>query len=742
MGLFDKLKDVGSGLFGKPKQPEKKPEENRVYSVLNLHKSQSTGDLIAAHNAVQLYYQRWMSQREYYHDFMHPDSHWTAEEKVVLAKKKKAAIAFSKMISSWRTYIGALIQNKYDIKPAPVEPTDQNLADVYSALYAHTAFTNQVRTRDIDRISESWIGGNSWQESFVEQSPGRAPNVVVRNQNNFAIYPDPNRRDLVTNSDCKFIDRVGWYSMDDLISTYPEMEDEIREGLTAATSISYLADKPYADRQHETLDQKNGRYKVIERFYKVFKRQYYGVDIKGKRTDLGYDLTSDQQGEYKTQNPNGQLFNEPEEFLYLAVCCTSMGKYLHNAPYHIQPKDAVSGKIMFTLYELIDEDIGSVPSGHVEHMIGPNKVIDALVVNQLAQAKNASGQSRIGNPDHFDEAGQIELDKHASDGDRMFWKKKDAPAGNPIELMPMGQLTVDTDKGIQFATENIQDNSSTPPALKGLIESSNTPAALNEQRIQQASVQSEVQVNNYKNFLTQRAKLWMFIWNECFTAEQVIRNLEKKTPQDPDHITINQLVMDDWGQPQRLNHLQEADAYDIVFEDSWQSPSNKAKAIKQITEALGAPGISNDPTLTAIFSQYLFHLYDIPEDIKTKVTGYLDQKVQAAQQPQQPQQEKPKVSLSLKGDLHDPETLAFMEAIGELPPGFAEQQASSPGSQVKQAGDIADVAKKHVDLQAARKDLHGKTLDNHQQLQSIADNEAQATTPAHPAKNTRALQPA
>ncbi len=725
MGLLDKVTETVTGLFSKAKPPEKKQEDTRVYSVLNLHKSTSTGDLVAAHNAVQLYYQTWMTRREYYHDFMHPDGHWTPEEKIVLAKKKKAAIAFSKMISSWRTYIGAIIQNKYDIKPAPVEPTDQDLSDVYSALYHHTAFTNQVRTRDIDMISESWIGGSSWQESFVQQYPGRAPNIVVRNQNNFAIYPDPNRRDLVTNTDCKFIDRVGWYSMDDLISAYPEKEDAIREALTAATSISYQPDKPYADRQHEYFDQKNGRYKVVERFYKVYKRQFYGIDTKGVRQDLGYDLPKDKQAEYKQTNPNNQLFNEPEEFLYLAVCCTSVGEYLFNDEYHIQPKDPVTNKIMFTLYELIDEDIGAVPSGHAEHMIGPNKVIDALVVNQLAQAKNASGVSRIITRDKFDEATAIDIGKHISEGDRTFLTAKGQVAEGSITVVPQGTLTVDTDKGIAFANENIQDNSSTPPALQGVNEGSGVSGVLNDQRIQQATVQSQVQVQNYLNFLTQRAKLWMFIWNECYTAEQVIRNLEKKNPEDPDHITINQLVMNEWGGAERLNSLQDADAYDIVFEDSWQSPTNKAKAIKQLTESLNSQSVANDPVLSSMFSKELFRLYDMPQDIKTLVTKYLDGRIQQAQQPQEPPQDKPKISLSLKGDLHDPETLQFMEAIGSLPPGFGAEMATSASSRVKQIGDVGKVRSQH--------------LENESQLQEIADAEAAATTPVHQGSSTPSM---
>lgn len=611
--------DAVRGLFNPRSNSGGKPENPAVYSVLNLQNSEAASDLLNASQAVMVYYEPFQSMREYYHDFMHPDSHWTDAEKAILQKKRKAAIAFSLMKASERTYIGAIIQNRYDVKPAPREPSDQNLADVYSALYHYTAFNNAVRTRDIDMIRESWIGGNSWQESYVEQNPGRPATINTRNQNNFAIYPDPNRRDLVTNNDCRFIDRRGFYSMDDLITAYPEQEELIRDSLVAPTSITYQMDKPWADRQNEYFDQKNGRYLVVERFYKVSKRFYYGVSPKGEREDIGFDLSIEKRGEYKTENPNHQLFNEPEEFLFLAVACTSVVDYLYNGPYHCQPRDPVTRKIMFPFVELVDEDVGGVPCGHVEHMVGPNKIADSLMVNQLAQAKNASGVSRLADPNAFDEAGMRDFEQNASDGDRVFWTKPDWKGQSPVTVVPQGTLTADTTRGLDFAMANIQETSSTPPSLQGQAEGTSTPAALNEQRIQQAQVQSQVQITNYLNFLTQRAKLWMYYWNEYYTSEQVIRIVQKKTPEDDDYMVINQIIVDQFGQVQRVNSLQDADAYDIVFEDSWQSPTMMAKTSKVVAKLLESATVQGDPVLATYLTEYLLKLGDAPADLQALV---------------------------------------------------------------------------------------------------------------------------
>ncbi len=671
MGIIQGIKR----FFGAQDSTSERPDNPAVYSVLNLQRSKASSDLLEANRQVVLYYEPFQSAREYYHDFMHPESHWTEEEKVILRKKRKAAVAFSLMKAPERTYIGALIQNKYDIKPAPREPSDQNLADVYSALYHYTAFNNSVSIRDIDMIRESWIGGNSWQESFVEQAPGRPPNINVRNQNNFGIYPDPNRRDLVTNYDCRFIDRVGFYSMDDLITIFPEKEVEIRNSLVSPDSIYYERDKPWADRQHEVFEQKNGRYKVVERFYKVSKRLYYGVSPEGEREDIGFDLDIEKRGEYKNENPNHQLFNEPEEYLFLAVACTGVGDYLYNGPYHCQPRDAVTKKIMFTLTELIDEDIGGVPSGHVEHMVGPNKIVDSLMVNTLAQAKNASGVSRVGNPNAFDEAGQRDIEQNVSDGDRVFWKKKDSQvAGSGLEIVPQGTLTTDTSKGVEFAVNNIQDTSSTPPSLQGVSEGSGTPASLNEQRIQQASVQSQVQVSNYKSFLTQRAKLWMYYWNEYFTAEQVIRIVQKKEPEGDDYMVINQLIQDEFGQVQRVNYLQDADAYDIVFEESVQSPTMRDKTAKKVAELLQTGAVQGDPVLNTYLVYYFLELSDAPQDLK-KLVKDRSQVIQA-EQAKTAQLEQQNAQLAQMGEM---QKIADTETQAAFAPG---QQPQTPAMKV------------------------------------------------------------
>lgn len=657
---------------------EKAPDY-KFASVLDLHQSEDAGVLIRSHESVVSFYEPRMAQRELCHDFV-KGNHWTDEEREIARQKKKALVEFQKLKTSERAFIGSIVQQRYDVKPAPREPTDQDKSDVYTALYHWTADVTDCRYKDPGLIRDAWAGGNAWQESYVEITPGRKPRIVVDNQNNFAMYPDPNRRDLVHNSDCEFIDRESWMSRSQLCDAVPDKEAEIIAGLPDKTTITYdREDKVYADRSHEWKNYRNGKYKVVERFYKVRKKLFFGVK-DGQRIDIGYDATPEARAMFKADYPDHTIHIEREEYLFLAIVVPAMGSvYLYNGPYHCQPRDPVSGRIMFPFVELVDEDLDGEPSGHVAPQIGPIKLLNSLMVNKLYQAKNAAGQSHTVSRDHFEDDVLEDLVENHQDGARTFPKKAGAPQGSGVELIPQGKGSIDADASIDFVNSFIEEVSSTPPALKGQSEG-NVAGVLNEQRIQQAFIQNQGFTTNYMGFLARRAKLWKYYWKEYFDAEEVIRVLEKKNPEDPDFITINQIVMDNFGQVARANTLDDADAYDITFEDSWRSPTVRDKVRQQIVQLQANPAVQQDPTLNAFLTYYFLQLSDAPQEMKNLVREHSQVIAQAEAQKAAVEQQNATLDQQLKmQDVADREAQATA-----MPPGMpagAGQRPAGPQPQ-------------------------------------------------------------
>ena len=646
-----------------------------LYSPDSLHNCKDATQLIDSHDDVVRFWGPYMEKRERCDDFVR-GNHWTEEEQQTAESKHKALVTFNYLKPSERTFVGALIQNRYDIKPAPTEPLDQNKSDIYTAMYHLTADQTRVKYYDPGLIRSAWAGGNAWQESYIIITPGRKPRIVVKNQNNYAIYPDPNRKDLVTNSDCEFIDRVSWLTANQIADAFPDKEAMVLGVLDKGDETSdYQDTKIYADRTHESENYRNGRYKVIERFYRVKKKRWYGV-TDGEETQLGYDLQYKEREAIQEDYPAMQLNAEAEEYLYLAIACPQLsGEFLYNGEYHCQLRDPATKKIMFPLVELVDEDLNGEPSGHVEHQIDSLRLTNSLLVNKLHQAKTSAGQSHVVSRDHFDETEIDDVINNHADGGRSFKKRKGAPDGSGVSLIEQGRSSIDADTLINFANSFRQETSSTPPSMQGLSEGA-TSGILNEQRIQQSSVQSQVFITNYMNFLITRAKLWKAYWQKYWTANEVIRVLEQKDKNSPQWIEINQIVQDEFGNHRQENTFEDGDFYDITFEDSWKSPTVRDKVRKQISELLQGASVQQDPVLATFLTQYLLHLTDAPQEMKDLMEEHSTIIKQAKAQEQQAQQQ--------------------------------EQQMA---------------------LQGQEMDMQGKQLDQMAKTQEIASNEAQATVP-------------
>lgn len=580
-------------------------------SPSSLHLDKEASKFYSAHEKVVQYHLPGMERRETCYNFV-KGWHWTDDEKEIGAQKGKALFEFNRIKPSERTFIGALIQQKYDVKPAPREPSDQDKSDVYSAMYHYTRDAVGATYHDINLIREAWAAGNAWQESYVATTPGRKPRIVIENQDSFLIFPDPGRRDLVYGSDCRFIDRERFMSRDEILSAWPKMESLILERLPEEqNAITYEK----AVRTWETKNFKNGKHRVIERFYKVTKRNFFGVK-GGQRMDLGADPNVEQKDMFRKDYPQHDLVFEPEEFLYYAAACPDLGgEFLYNGEYHCQPRYP-SGKIMFPLVELVDEELDGVSYGHVEPQIGPNKIIDSLMVNVLYAAKNASSQAHIGERDMFDPDVILDISENLHDGKRVFWKKKGAGAGPGISIAPMGGTSADSDKALNFTMAFQDESSSTPPSMKGFSEG-NVAGVLNKQRIEQSYIQQQVFNQNHKRFLIARAMLWKYYWKEYYDAEEVMRVLERKSKDDPEYIKINAIVQDEFGGWRRENTFGDADNYDMVFEDSFMSPTVKDKTREQISGILQTMGTGADPVLNAYLQHYMLMLSDAPQEMKT-----------------------------------------------------------------------------------------------------------------------------
>lgn len=668
-------------------------QDKEYYSWRELHKQKNAHDLIANHDAVEQYWSAFNDKRETMYNFR-KGRQWNDEELALLKEKKKTPVVFNKIINTIRTIVGTFIQNKYDVKPAPLVPTTQDISDIFTQLYHWTAHHNHVDSKDAELIQNALCGGWAWQESWLDIAPGAKPRVNVKNQNNFGIYPDPNSLDLIDRSDLQFIDRASWLSLGELIEVFPEKAGLLSDRLKSYevyTDGHYEPVKRYADRSHQNKWERNGRFKVIERFYKVKRKHFTAIMSETMQEfDMGYDLTQDEQENFKTDYPAMNVIQRMEEFLFLAVALPvyEVNEFLFNGPYHCQPRDPRTKQIMFPLVDLVCESIGGEVNGFVEYMIGPQKIINSMMGNKLHSAKHATNTSLIGRKDAFDEDDKKDVEKHHSDGDRTFWVKAGQDPASALSLLPQGSTNPDTDGALNYSTAFEEEVSSTPPAMKGLSEG-NVAGVLNEQRIQQSFVQLQGFVKNYMHFLRRRAKLWMYYWQNHFTEEEVYRVTQKKHPDEEDYFTINQVGLNQYGELEIKNDIT-AGEYDMLFEESYQSATVKDKTRQQIIELQNSPSVQQDPTLNTMLTMYFLKMSDAPQDLKDFALKH--SQVVAAEQARLQQQEQAQSDMSLEGSKQQMETekLNQAEQIQRIAENEAEQTAFDPANFPNNMAQVED----------------------------------------------------
>jgi hypothetical protein len=740
---------------------------------INLEKSINGNDLYESHQQVIQYWSPYWDKMELYYDNL-AGNMWTPEENLLFKRKKKAAVVINDLKPAERTILGLFIQNKYDVKFSPREEM-QDISDVLNKLYAWTAYTQDWHFKDIELVRQAWCGGVGYQEVYVKVVPGKEPVIITNTLNPFSIAWDPESRDLINRDDAAFVDRDTWVGYDDLAELFPDHITDPGD-LTSQGQQAFQQGKTYADRSSESFDSKNNRFKVTERLYKVRQVKWFTMGPQGKQ-----EVPAEQRAQLRAQGQ--EMHHETTEMLHLAIICPAwnIGEYLYKGPYHCQPRDLFTDKIIWPILELVCESINGVPGGFVQHLVQINRLKNSAVSNLFHAQKHAASTALIRKKKLFgaDENMAAQFDKNHSDADRVFVASDQADLGTDVGPVPKGIVSQDTDKTLDIASQSFQSISSTPPALQGQAESATTSGILNSQRIEQSFVQLQVLIANIKHFLKRRAELVYYYWREYFTYPMKVRIVggmpaqqadqqNQQQPQQPGqppqppptHVSINEeRPAVDWqGRPtgaiEKINDISIA-RYDVDIEDSYQSPTYRAKRMQELSDIMQKSGGIDPNLMEALFVEYA-NSTDMAQKTKDIINQIVKSKQEQANQPPGPPPQKPpNISYAFKGEdfanpwvqeltkeagVLAPEAIQrLQQMLPPMPPGTGADMAQEAMEQNEPQPSQLELAQhqmatekhqKEMELHAAK--LEGHHLDNMMKTQKIADNEAQVNAGLSP----------
>ena len=669
-------------------------QSSDVNALYELNKSKDAGDLILHHRYVKEYYSEYNNNREVNHNFVR-GFHYDGDEVRKYRDKRKTPIVFNQVKTSERTIIGMFLQNRYDIKFSATTPTDDDLAEILEQLDTWEQNQQGDDMNDMELMRQAWAGGNSFQECFMDIQDGKEPTMRTKQQNPFAIYWDPDSRELITRTDAKFVDRDSWMSYNTLLKIAPKDKDKIESqiGSSKDGDSGYDEVQAFADRDHENKIERNGQYMVTERFYKVDGSIHFAEFDNAKVEIEEEDLKA-----FKEEYPDVQVQSEDAEILYLAITCEdySPDTYLFNDKYHCQPRDFNSGEIIWPVLEMVAESLAGEPQGFVDHERGPNKVVNAMMSNIVSSATHASAAAMLSDPTAFISEREAKLAaRHHSDSDRTFQVKK-GRVHDAMAPVPRAGVTADHQYALDYSLTFLKEVTSTPPSMQGQEEGSGVSGKLNAQRIEQGFTQLQPMMKNYRLFLKQRAKLRYYYWRTYYTAEKTFRIVDKTEPEMNPFATINKLEPETdavgrfTGGFKKMNDIN-ASMYDINIEESVKSPSYRDKQLTFVSNMMNSGFVQSDPGLAGALLEEALRLSDAPDTTKKFMKEYsnLIQQAEATKRQAEQQLTEAQTESAQLGNMAQMQNIAQTESEQT---GIPNAQGAPPAGQPPQPMQAQQVA--------------------------------------------------
>lgn len=548
--------------------------------------------------------------------------HRTPEEEEAYRKKNKTPVTFNFLKPQERSVLGTFLTGKFDVGWIPwgSSKSDEYVA-MMEALRIWESKKQGDETLDVDSYGLSWVARTAFQEISMEYEPGVLPVMSTRQLNRFAVYPDPESRDIIRRRDAKHIDIRSFLSIDELILAFPDRKDWLLEkdrqcqATAANQASSYEQFTVSVDRDHETRGIRNGRYCVSERYYRM-------------NRDL---LSEGQRGPSIspfTGRPICDKGVKHKEELWYAVAVKEFGEeFVFNGRYHLQTIDPRDGTIVWPIIEYVFGAVNGEPQGAVEFQIDPAKAIDSLMANILHSAKHASSQALLIDPEAFvSEAEAKNAAMFHADADRSFrvkpGKLKEATA--PIEH---SQVTSDIYTGLDYAKRASDEIGTATPSLQGQKQG-NESGVLYQQRIEQSQIQLAPSIELFRKSLEMKYLVRYILQRQYYTWEMivpVIQPTEKQRKEGVEEIVLNQRVpkkdpygFEIEGQVDIMNRP-DAMLYCVTVAPSQRSQSHRLKTSAQLAEIASNPAAANDPVLGSVILEAQIDLSDLDPKYKDEI---------------------------------------------------------------------------------------------------------------------------
>lgn len=578
--------------------------------------------------------------RHYYHG-----AQYTPEEIRVLRERRQPIITINRTARKIDSIAGLMLRLRQDPKAFPRNPKNMDGAEVATQSVRNVLDSNEWYFLDNYCATQAGIEGIAGVELKLIPGDHEDPDVGMDFIFGDDFFYDP-RSFKPDFSDARFMGIAKWLDVEAAIELFPDREDEIRS-LMVETGFDLTT---HADRELKWVYVNEHRVRLVEHWY--------------RRTDGRW---------------------------YWAFYCSFIKLAEGVSPFLDERRRPMSRFVMFSA--AVDHDGDRY--GFVRNLKGPQDEVNARRSKAL----------------HISNVTRLTLQKGAVDDVETTRREAARPDG-VVEYNPGFDKPEPADKtgDLQAQLELLQDAryeidsfaNISPAILQGADSAQDAHSGVAINLLQKAGI---AEIGTFlRNYRAWKIRVYRAIWNtvqNVWTAERWIRVTDNDGVKQ--FLAVNQLGLDQWGQPVITNAVGSLDV-DIILDEG----PDVANLMQDAYEM-----IKDDPTVPW---QVKLELMPMPSSVKKTLEAKMQQAASKPDPKVQGEQIKAQTALQ-KGQAEIQK--ANIQARAELLNAQQDQQQAQVDQAMERERNAADMARIRMEMQRSEREHQFKMEELEMQRQTM-----------------------
>lgn len=154
---------------------------------------------------------------------------WTTEELAELAKRGQPPTVNNQISVTINRLVGQFVKIKTRIGYRGRNyPNDEAVAEALTDTFLYIRQANSLEFEEVEMADNGFTGGFGVLETYVEFDNAGLPEIKIRSEDPFCIFPDAWSRRYDWNQDAQRVSRAKWMDVKDAQERWPDKKSEIR----------------------------------------------------------------------------------------------------------------------------------------------------------------------------------------------------------------------------------------------------------------------------------------------------------------------------------------------------------------------------------------------------------------------------------------------------------------------------------------------------------------------------------